>query len=85
MAITFSISLLSTFLGDSSVDVIFLVESLHLSIVSVCSDPCVLIKKIKKPCVLAALLLLFEFVVTCIFFESIVTCLQLTEQLRHRR
>ena len=35
-----------TFLGDSSVDVIFLVESLHLSIVSVCSDPCVLIIKI---------------------------------------
>ena len=28
-----------TFIGDSSVDVIFLVESL----VSVCSDPCVLI------------------------------------------
>ena len=28
-----------TFVGDSSVDVIFLVESL----VSVCSDPCVLI------------------------------------------
>ena len=60
-----------TFVGDSSVDVIFLVESL----VSVCSDPCVLIINILKLCVLAALLLFFEFVVTCCSLEEFFTFL----------
>ena len=43
----------------------FLWSRFTCPIVSVCSDPCVLIIQITKLCVLAGLLLLFEFVVTC--------------------
>ena len=42
-------------------------------IVSVCSDPCVLIIQITKLCVLVGLLMLFEFVVTCCFLQDFFT------------
>ena len=44
-------------------------------IVSVCSGPCVFIVQILKLCVLAGLLLFFEFVVTCCSFEDFFTLL----------
>ena len=63
-----------TFLGDSSQSVICLVESISPLLLCESLVTCV--------CVLVTLLLLFE---SCVCIESIVTCVHLTQQLRHSR